>query len=50
MISDLLPSILSRAGRLDPQTMYMGREIDLTADPLTPTLSRERGREHFGGG
>ena len=33
-MSNLLPSILARATRLDPHVMYMGRAIDLNADPL----------------
>jgi len=33
----MLPSVLSRAKRLDPHVLYLGSEIDLNADPLRPT-------------
>lgn len=36
LISGILPSVLARAKRLDPQVIYMGSEIDLDADPLRP--------------
>jgi hypothetical protein len=36
LISGILPSVLERAKRLDPQVIYMGSEIDLAADPLRP--------------
>ncbi len=37
LIAGVLPSVLGRARRLDPHVLYLGSEIDLSADPLRPT-------------
>jgi hypothetical protein len=37
LIAGMLPSVLSRAKRLDPHVLYLGNELDLNADPLRPT-------------
>lgn len=36
LISRVLPSVLDRVARMDLHTLYMGRRIDLDADPLRP--------------
>lgn len=36
LIAPLLPTVLGRAARMDLHTIYMGRKIDLEADPLRP--------------
>jgi hypothetical protein len=36
LIAALMPAVLGRAERLDPHVLYMGTEIDLDADPLSP--------------